>query len=246
MNRDRYGIIGQIQNDGSVEGGDAAAWNGHWLYLNDGKDPNGSVIKDSKDYVEFFEVGFGAYVRHPKPEVTFNGFGAHYKNPWNGCISRDQLTGVLAALISGKQYMAMLRVVLHSMCWLMLFTYNNIINGRDPETARWKLPDPMGPDIWATMLRGFGMISWLFWPILCILDVHTLINATVHNHKEEDDVISFTAKYMISRDHIPTPTSWLASKVLNKAKLLADLKEYWCGWRDNCEFVDLYEEKLLK
>lgn len=259
MNRDRYGIIGQIQNDGSVEGGDAVTFNGHWLYLNNGVDPDGSTVKNVEDFVNFFEVSFGGYVRHPKKEMTFNGFGAHYKNPWNGCISRDQLTGILCALVAGRHWKAMLRVMGHSALSGFLLTYNNIINGRDPEKMEYnlkkyfynprnenvyKFPDPMGPDMWATMLRGFGKFSWIFWPVLNILDIHTLLNTIHHRYDDNDDVISFAGKYMVSRSHVPTITSWLTSKILNRKKLLADLKEYWCGWRDNCDFYDRYEQKI--
>lgn len=67
---------------------------GHWLYLNGGSDEYFNVDK----YIDTFNVHFGAWVRHPHPDMTNNGFGAHYKNPWNGCITRDQLTGILGIL----------------------------------------------------------------------------------------------------------------------------------------------------
>lgn len=71
MNRDQYGIIGQIQPDGGIEGGDSACWNGHYTYYT-GDDPI--------DFVKTFEVSPGGYVRHPYPDATNNRFGAYYKN----------------------------------------------------------------------------------------------------------------------------------------------------------------------
>src|SRR5690606_39974850 len=119
LHRDQYGIRGQIQPGGWVEGGDSACWMGAYIYLTGDKFP----------YVKTFEKGFGGYVRHTDPKNTYNGFGAYYKNPWNGCMSRDQLTGVLGALIRQKEHAAMLRLFLQHSLRLFLFDYKTIQNG---------------------------------------------------------------------------------------------------------------------
>jgi len=236
MNIDKYGIIGQIQDDGSIEGGDSACWVGHYVYLT-GIDVN---------YIGVFEKGFGGYVRHPHPESTNNGFGAYYKNPWNGCISRDQLTGVLLAVIKTKSYFAMARVILNHCCRLMLFSYNTIINGRDPATAKWKLPDLTLFDIWAMMIRGLGPVAWLLYPVLCVLDVHMLLAALYDKFfdNEETDCINFVGKLLCSLEYAPTPISWLTKKLVNRANIISRLKGYWCGWRGSPEFIPLYESKF--
>ena len=237
LHRDEYGIIGQIQADGSVEGGDSACWQGHHVYLTDNA--------EDFPYVETFEVAFGAYVRHPHPHRTNNRFGAYYKNPWNGCISRDQLTGVLAALIKKGEYLALLRLGVHWMAWLFLFTYNTVQNGQDPETAKWKWPDLTFFNMWGMFLRGFGLSSWLMWPILCILDIHLVLDALFFNNdKETDDQINFAMRLFVSKDYVPTPTAWLARKLTNKTKLRNNIASYWCGWRDNCDMYPLYEDKI--
>lgn len=237
---DKYGVVGQIQDDGSIEGGDSACWQGHRVYLTKVNDPN---------YVDFFEVGFGAYVRHPDPKLTIQGFGAHYKNPWNGCISRDQLTGILMAIVGTGDRKAMLRLMLHHACWGMLFSYNTIRNGRDPATARWKLPDLTLMDIWATQLRGFGKVSWLFFPLLCVLDLQMLLNAIMDRvlKVQDDDVINFMGKLFVSREHVPTPVSWLTLKVLDADQATDRLERYWCGWRQNpgMYFLFLFKMKEL-
>ena len=91
---DKWGVIGQIQDDGSVEGGDALNWMGHWSYHED--IPNWP----SERIVDFFEVARGGgYVRHFDPAQTYYGFGSYYKNPYNGCISRDQMPGLIGMLV---------------------------------------------------------------------------------------------------------------------------------------------------
>lgn len=246
MNRDQYGIIGQIQEGGWVEGGDSACWMGHWLYLNGGKCPD--TDWDTAKYIKNFEVSFGAYVRHPYYHPIHNRFGSYYRNPWDGIISRDQYHGVLAALIVGKHYKALFRAFLHHGAWLWLFTYNTRINGQNPWNgeAKWKWPDLTLFDIWALYIRGSGWLGYLLYPLLCIFDIHLLLSTLVVNAEpvKKDDVINHTLKLIISKDRLPTPISWLALKLLNKEKLIEKLKVYWCNWRDNCDFVPLYEKRI--
>lgn len=237
MNMDRYSIICQPQDNGTLEGGDGVNWTGHWIYL---------TKNMSYPYVKTFEVAFGAYVRHPDPTCTNNGFGAHYKNPWNGCMSRDQLTGVLAALIRQKERLALIRLGIHAMAWLCLFSYSNIKNGRDPKTANWKMSDPLFMDFWATYLRGFGLFSWLFWPVLCILDVQGLIQAALAHGDPDEDKISFAIRYLVSQEFVCTPVSWLAAQILNHDMLAWDIDRYWKGWRNNPEMAVLYRGAIME
>jgi hypothetical protein len=247
LHRDKYGIIGQIQPDGSIEGGDSSTFMGAHTYLTNSDFP----------YVKTFEVSWGAYVRHPDPKSTFNGFGAHYRNPWNGCMSRDQWTGVIGALIRQKERMALLRLIAHHALRGFLFSYNTIHNGTDPKTYRfnffrlfwqkegyYKLPDLTLFNVWGMYLRGFGAFSWLFWPILCILDLHLLIDTIFSNKQDDNDQINYALRMMVAREFVPTPTVALAVKILDKQHLLNMLKSYWCGWRDNCDMYPLYEKKI--
>jgi hypothetical protein len=251
MHKDEYGIIGQIQPDGSIEGGDSACYHGHYIYLTNDKFP----------YVKTFEAGFGGYVRHPIPKQTFNGFGAYYGGPWSGCLSRDQKTGVLMALIKQKQYGAMFRMLCNDALKLFCFTNNTLINGRDPKETKfsltkffynpkkenyYKLPDFTFMDIWAMQLRGFGIFSWGFWPLLVLFDTHLLLNVLFNRFfkKEEEIVLNLVGKLLVSREYVPTPISWLAAKAMDKEHTLKMLSQYWSGWRDLPEFVPLYEKKM--
>ena len=238
MNRDPEGIIGQIQPDGSIEGGDSVCWQGHYIYLTDDM--------EKFPFRKTFEVGFGSYVRHPDPNRTNNGFGAYYRNPWDGCISRDQMTGILIGLIGSKDVYGVFRLALHHALRLFLFTYNTIKNGNDPKIAKRKLPDLADFSILALIIRGLGPVKWLLWPILCLLDLQ-LLGSIVYNRftkSSKDDVINMVGRLLVSLEHAPTPVSILAGKTLDKPHISSRLTEYWCGWRDNCEFVPLYLVKL--
>ena len=242
MKTDLNGILCQVQDDGSLECGDGANWTGHHLYLYD----NDTKVRYARAFLKLFEVSFGAYVRHPDPTMTNNGFGAHYKNPWNGCISRDQLTGIIGALVATGQHWAMLRLIIHHAAWLFLFSYNTIKNGRDPKTAKWKWPDLTGPDIWSMELRGLGLLSYLLWPLMLVTDLHILIASIIQRLKVDgnDDPISFTMKLMCCREFKSTPWSWAAWKITDKEKLVEDLEEYWSGWREQPEMRALYVRKF--
>ncbi len=86
MQRDKYGFLVQKQQDGSLDGGDTVNWTGHEIYL-------GAKPAYKGAFVDRFEVGWGAWVRHFDPELSNKGFASHYMGPWEGGISRDQLIG---------------------------------------------------------------------------------------------------------------------------------------------------------
>lgn len=252
---DKYGFIGHQQSPDFVEGGDSVNYMGHYIYLSDDR--------DKLPLVENYEVKFGAWVRHPHADQTNNGFGAHYKNPWNGCISRDQYTGILAAMIAKQDRWALCRALLHHSTRLFCFTYNTIHNGDSPDGYKfnliklfynpnredhyYKLPDLSLFDIWAMYIRGMGKLGWLLWPVLCVLDLHMLLNTLYFNYISEDtDVISFAMKSIVQREHMPTPVSMLSWKLLDAKKLLTFINHYWCSnvRGGNCEMYGLYEKKL--
>lgn len=231
IRRDRFGAVGQAQSDGFIDHGDSACWNGHLEY-NAG---------DSRPGISFFEVGFGAYVRHPEKLQTTHGFGAYYKNPWAGCMSRDQLTGVLCGLIRENNLGAKLRFIFNHACRGFLFAYNTIHNGKKP--SGWKVPDLTLFDFWALELRMFG---YFFWPLLCVFDFHTLLAVLLFNRNknQSNDVINLAMKVIVCKEVAPTPLSRLAYGLLNKPKMRQLISNYWSEWRDNPGMVDSYNERL--
>ena len=242
--KDENGIIVQPQPDGSYDGGDSVNWMGHYIYLTEDK--------DNFPFVDTFEVGRGGYVRHPYPKKSFHGFGAYYKNPWDGVISRDQYTGILAGLIAKGDGRAILRALGHHALRLFLFSYNTIPNGVDPKTAKKKLPDLTLFDIWAMELRALASAySWLkpiIWPVLCVLDLHMLVSTIFVNSAlyKDEDVISYLIKLFVTLDHVRTPVGSLMARILNRNKMILFVTKYWCGWRRNCDMAKLYQERIIK
>lgn len=235
MNTDDRGVLCQVQLDGGLECGDGACWTGHYIYLTDA---------ENWRFREVFEVGFGAWTRHPDTEMTDNGFGAFYKNPWNGCISRDQLTGILAGLLRTKDYVGVFRLILHHMCWLFLFSYNTIRNGKDFEKAKWKWPDFTGPDIWAMEIRALGPYGYVLYPLLWVFDIHIFLSTIYNLVVTKTDPINFALKLIVSKEHVPTPLSYLAFLISDKTKLMDEIARYWGTWRDQPEMIAFYKEKL--
>jgi hypothetical protein len=177
--------------------------------------------------------------------MTNHGFGAYYEHPWAGCISRDQMTGIMAALIATHDFKGMCRLILHHATRGFLFAYNTIHNGRPKDLWGWKIPDLTLLDIWATEIRGLKPLAYLLWPLLCILDVHIFIATLVNLKRKQDDPINFAIKLIIANEHLPTPLSWLAWKACDKVKLHEEIHDYWAGWRDTPEIVPYYKGKLL-
>lgn len=234
---DQHGLLGQPYPQG-IEGGDSASWTGLYVY----------ITNDNTINYDQLEVGFGAYVRHPVHHPILNRFGSYYSNPYDGVISRDQLTGIILARIAQKNRLALLRIIAHHGLRLFLFSYNTRKNGVEPSTAPWKVPDFTGPDIWSLYLRGFGILSWIFFPLLCILDLHTLLNALYITYikKEDEHLLNFTAKLLCSLEHVPTPISLLTAKVVSIEQIELAMVKYWCGWRDNCKMANLFMAKVEK
>ena len=233
MYRDQTGMI--IAFSGSRE--DSLNWTSHFVYLTDSK----------IDIQKHFKVDFGAYVRSKTKELGQNDFCSFYKNPWIGTISRDQLTGLIASLIKQKKYIELIQVILHHSLRLFLFSYNTIENGTDPVLKKYRKPDITLLNIWAMYLRGFGVLSWIFWPLLCFFDLQALIELIFVNkpHFNEDDNISYLIRLFVSREYVPTPVSWLTMKLLNYTNAVIILTIYWTTpHRNNAEMIKLYVSKL--
>lgn len=229
--RDKYGLIVQDQSRGILDGGDTVNWEGHRVYLTDGV---GTPLS-------LFETGKGGYCRHFDPDMTYKGFGSYYQNPWDGVISKDQLTGIIAWIIKTKDYRAAVSLLLHHFCWLFLFAYNTRANGEDPETTSWKIPDPTLFETWCIEFR---MIPWVFYPLAWISDLYLILRVLLFNLQGSSDPISFTMRIFICIENMPTLWSYLAWKILNKNKLLKALENYWCGWRQHPTMFEYYKRKI--
>lgn len=238
LNKDEYGLLGQIQPGGTIEGGDCLNWQAQIQYL------DGDTLWEHKHFIKKFMISFGAFVRHFDPSRTTGGFGAYYKGPWHGCISRDQLTGALCLIIKNRDWISMTKVFIHASAWLWLFSYNTVHNGVNFNPKKWKLPDLTIMDIWSLYLRGFHLASWVLWPIYLIFDIWGVLQSIHYNLVNSGDPISFAIKQIAKREHFCTPFSWIAWEIINKDKLKREIRAYWCGWRKNCDMYPYYERKI--
>lgn len=240
MNEDSLGVVCQIRSYGVLECGDGTAWTGYRVYL----DPE--FAKKYRYHFTFRSNKFpGAYVRHPFGSRTDNEFGAYYKNPWDGVISRDQMIGILLATIAQKKWWEGFLIFFHHAAWLWLFTYNTRDNGKDPKQTPWKLPDFTDPGIWALEVRAMGPLAAIpLWPLLNVFDLVTLVMGIIQNFRNTEHAISFTGRYLGTVYHYPTIASGLLYLIVDRSKLLERLKRYWTGFRSLPEMYELYESKL--
>jgi len=227
------GAVGCRQADGSIEMGDSCRWTCDKQTLDGTR---------TVDIPKFFSNGWGGYVRHKDPKLTDNGFGAYYKNPWQGCISRDQLIGIIWYLIETGQKWELLKVFIHHAAYLWLFAYNTIHNGKKPKGYKW--PDITTFNIWSMYLRG--LIGIKATPILRKLDAYLLANTAWVNNEDNNDVISYLAHLFCSVEHTPTPESIAAWKLLDKMQIKMEVNSYWSGWRQNPGMAVLYIKRIIK
>lgn len=167
--------------------------------------------------------GKGKYRRNTHAEKWYSA--------WNR-TSRDQLTP-LVIFCSIYGYKRKLWQIFADHCKrLLLFTYNtrknfvyatlethNRLSTPDvPWNYKWKLPDLTGPEFWALYVRGFRI--WWLWPLLCILDIETLITSIVlRQQPRKNDVINHALVLEHGTLVLNTPTMALA-RALNSREFL--------------------------
>lgn len=234
---DKNGWLMQVQEDESLEGGDSASFSAHRLYL----DP-----KTTPYYVhrfhKFYHNGELGYCRYPEKREIYK-WTAFYASPWEGVMSRDQLTPILCLMIKHRIMKENLKFLFHHALSLFLFTYNTIHNGSKPPFKYSKIPDPTGPSFWALELRLFG---WVFWPIYFILDFYNLL-VVMHWNKNTfgDDHITLGINIITTYETYPTPISKLTFRLWDKKKFIRMMWSYWSTWRKQPGLYYLYKNKIL-
>ena len=251
MIKDSEGIIGQPKHgfpDG-VEGGDSLNWQAHYLYFSK-EIPFRNKLCAANWYNLQFESKDhkGLYVRHPNPKASKFGFASYCEGNWRGVESRDQMTGKLCFFAKAKAKRALWRSFREHCKRGLIFANNTIHNGDNPsdyDKTKWsgyakrhKLPDLTLFDIWAIYIRGFR--AWYLYPLLPLLDLHLLAGAIIVALKNNNDIISFIIKIILSREVVPTPISWVASKILSKKNIKIRLLSYWGGWRKQPDMYKIY------
>lgn len=119
--------------------------------------------------------------------------------------------------------------------WETLELQKQYGNPRDKWNYKWKLPDFCGPEFWGLYIRGFRF--WLFYPLLIIFDIETLIGAIVRRFNKDDDVLNHVMISQYANRCMPTPTSWLTDKINDNEKLYIKMSTY-------CSRIDLPMDQI--
>lgn len=235
MHIDDLGIICQPQRDGSLEGGDSVNWMGHALFV--GALRGWSIER----YCSTFEVRPGVWVRHPIPSRSMWGWASYEDGVWDGCVSRDQMTGILCCLLKFDHKPALRSLFIEHCKRFLLFATNTIKNGQDPRTLTRKCPDLTGPDIWSLYVRGLMGPSMIKSALLNLLDLHLLFAALLFRRNPRTDALSFVIKLAAADLVDSTFVSRLASSITDGDTVVSALRDYWCGWRDQPEMFQHWE-----
>ena len=227
---DKYGHIVQNKLQG-YDGGDSFSFNGQYLVAMYWQYKVGLISEKELSALKNWYIartkslykGYGVFSRH-----------SHYKEwstRWNR-MSRDQLkSNIYAMAIAG-----MWKYLLITFLFLILrlgFTTNifkNSLPVEEESIKNIKLPDLCGPDILAMFGRALSKelyaISILFYPIILLGDVQTLINAYLKaNKKDPTDAneANFITLLLQAKETRPTIISELASKYYANNRGLAAL-----------------------
>lgn len=269
---DRHHMIGQVGHtdlpDG-IDGGDTVNRMGHYGFLI-------RVIKilfpkvEWIDYLPYtmlsrtynekvlgkFECARhpGCYVRHFDPAQGAHGTVAHCGGHYDGVMSRDQTIPVMICLGIYRSSEALWRLFKSHLRRGLLFTTNTVGNGTDWRTAKRKMPDFTGPEVWALYIRGFEPAKWhwriLYWLIfatpLHILDLETMVGSIIWRFKKHDDVINHCSVCIYGMVRMPTLTMVLANKLNSHQRMHDKMVEYWSHWRASPYFVDLYDGPMMR
>lgn len=238
MHIDGLGILCQPQSDGTLDGGDSVNWTAHAIFV-------GAVRGWDRDrFCRTFEMRPGAWVRHPEPSRSSFGWAAYEAGAWQGCISRDQMTGVMCLLVRLDHRRALADLLREHLRRGLLFSSNTIKNGQDPRSVNRKVPDFTGPETWSLYVRGLMRPSLFKSAVLCVLDVALLLSALALRFKPKDDVLSFLIRLATADWVDPTPVSGLALRVTDFDRIRLSLKNYWTGWRDQPEMFYKWGEYI--
>ena len=221
---DKYGLLGRLQRDGSLDGGDSLHKTSHY------------GVYTALAHTALFrtavlncEVSQGVWVRNPDKTKW-------YSNP--NTTSRDQTKAVLCYLGINGFTLALGRLFRQHLKRLLLFTTNTRNNGSYPtleeynshyqekpwDGYKWKIPDITLFEVWALYIRGFR--CRILYPFLIICDLESLIGAILGKYNGNVDLANDLGAYLLSQQVMDTPVMWLARKIA-KPYLYQRLETYF-------------------
>lgn len=188
----------------------------------------------------------GIYCRHPDPEKWYSDFDR---------LSRDQATPMVIAMGLYGMKKRLFWFLLKHILRLGFFTNtkrNGIYKNEDEHTRKapgwlkwdysWKLPDIAGPEFWGFYIRGFRLFP--LYPLLFVCDLGTLIGSLIRRFNDDVDVLNHVCASVYAQHIMPTPISWLVSKVNSADELSWKMKTYFRRSKGPSGFATLYKELL--
>lgn len=216
---DKYGLLGRLQLDGSIDGGDSLHKTCHMCIY-------GSILALK---VRVCEIASGVFVRNPDPTKW-------YSNP--NTRSRDQLKALLCLLSLKDENQPLKRVFKDHLKRLLLFTANTHNNGSYPtleeynkhapqkpwDGYKWKIPDITLFEVWALYIRGFR--CRIMYPFLYIFDLESLAGAVLSKYNGNTDLANSLGTYLLSQQVMDTFVMKLARRIA-KPYLYKRLETYF-------------------
>lgn len=216
---DTYGLLGRLQRDGSIDGGDSLHKTSHY----------GIYRSPALALVFNCEIAKGVFVRNPDPNKW-------YSNP--NTTSRDQLKALLCYLVIEGFTGTLKRVFKDHLKRLLLFTANTRNNGSYPtleeynkhspqkpwDGYKWKIPDITLFEVWALYIRGFR--CRIMYPFLYIFDLESLFGAILSKYNGNTDLANSLGVYLLSKQVMDTFVMKLARRIA-KPYLYERLETYF-------------------
>jgi len=241
----RWGLVSRLETDGQYELGDGCANCFTVLYVDPLALPRHNVLTLLTSDDNWPRRSPDEYKWHGRP----------------GRCSRDQLTPALCfTAVFAPAWFNRYMWSIASHCFLFAnnprpnFQYDSAEEHaqRAPPWDAYKpgskLPDILGPDLWAVMLRGmciqYGWLKVVAWLPLHLLDLHNALAVALHAYKPALDARNLTLKVHFSAHHTPTILSWLTWLCY---KALKPQKQHESFWTQPGEpRVDLVINKLFE
>lgn len=189
--------------------------------------------KPLKEAFHSLYAGYGCYRRSPDPRHW--GF-----NPLN--LSRDQLSQLKQGLAACGYKKELFKVLLAQI--LRLGLHQNV--KRVDNAGNFKFPDLPTPNELSVYLRG--LLGWIAWPALLILDLSFFVDLALRKDSNWDADNMVAANLLYASHKCPTPWSKLAMKLYKKTNFAQRLWNYHANPQKNmCEPIYyLYEEAFAK
>lgn len=216
---DQWGLLDKKREP---DGGDTCQREG-MLYTLLGMTLKGMIRHEVYHWAQRF--AFVMKKLHPHPGVLLRHCNPEYDSSDWDRMSRDQLQPMIIAC--GYWSKDELRKLSRGHLKRGFLFCNNVRqngatkrnHGTGQYSYAWKFPDLTGPEIWGNFIRAH--MAWYLWPLLLAFDVELLLGSIKWRWFAKHNIaLNHTLSVMQAVDRMPTPVSWLATKIMPVPKLI--------------------------